>query len=74
MAIAAISLRSPANSEALCDNCVAEVIVEGMKAHSGSPDIQVLLLRHKNKCIAIEMVDIIAEKLCLGHSQHCVSQ
>lgn len=43
MAIAAISLRSPANSEALCDNCVAEVITQGMKEHSGSPDIQVIL-------------------------------
>ena len=43
MAIAAISLRSPANSEALCDNCVAEVITQGMKEHSGSAAIQVKL-------------------------------
>ncbi|XP_049786589.1 armadillo repeat-containing protein 6 homolog [Schistocerca cancellata] len=39
--IAALSLRSPANSRALCDAGAAEAVVYGMKAHLDRVDLQV---------------------------------
>ncbi|XP_065334736.1 armadillo repeat-containing protein 6 homolog [Cloeon dipterum] len=58
LAIAAISLRSPANSQMLCDCGVAELITQGMKEHLKNSDIQ------KNCALAIRNIVSRNRELC----------
>jgi len=44
--IAALSLRSPANSKALCDAGAPEVVLQGMKIHAEDASVQVCYMLH----------------------------
>ncbi|XP_059478671.1 armadillo repeat-containing protein 6 homolog [Neocloeon triangulifer] len=69
LAIAAISLRSPANSEVLCNFGVAELITQGMKEHLQNVEIQrncALAVRNivsRNRELCKEFVDLNIEDL-----------
>ena len=44
LAVAAIALRSPSNSQLLCDVGATEVLLQGMKEHAADPNVQVNML------------------------------